>query len=46
MQIIEANGARIPAIGLGTMTLRENVCVEIVSTALRGGYRHLDKLTH
>jgi 2,5-diketo-D-gluconate reductase B len=42
MQIIEANGARIPAIGLGTMTLKENVCIEIVSAALRGGYRHLD----
>ena len=42
MQRIEANGARIPAIGLGTMTLRENVCVDIVSAALRGGYRHLD----
>src|SRR5262249_46546239 len=33
---------RIPAIGLGTMTLRENVCVEIVAAALRSGYRHLD----
>jgi 2,5-diketo-D-gluconate reductase B len=42
MQIVEANGARIPAIGLGTMTLKESVCVEIVSAALRGGYRHLD----
>jgi 2,5-diketo-D-gluconate reductase B len=42
MQFIEANGARIPAIGLGTMTLKENVCIEVVSTALRGGYRHLD----
>jgi diketogulonate reductase-like aldo/keto reductase len=42
MQIVEANGARIPAIGLGTMTLKENVCIEIVSAALRGGYRHLD----
>jgi len=42
MQIIEANGARIPAIGLGTMTLRENVCVDTVSAALRAGYRHLD----
>jgi 2,5-diketo-D-gluconate reductase B len=42
MQTIEANGARIPAIGLGTMTLRENVCVDIVSAALRAGYRHLD----
>ena len=42
MQIVEANGARIPAIGLGTMTLRENVCVDVVSAALRGGWRHLD----
>jgi diketogulonate reductase-like aldo/keto reductase len=42
MQIIEANGARVPAIGLGTMTLKENVCIEVVSAALRGGYRHLD----
>jgi 2,5-diketo-D-gluconate reductase B len=42
MQTVEANGARIPAIGLGTMTLKEDVCVEIVSAALRAGYRHLD----
>jgi 2,5-diketo-D-gluconate reductase B len=42
MQIVEANGAHIPAIGLGTMTLKENVCIDIVSAALRGGYRHLD----
>src|SRR5262249_45670094 len=42
MQIIEANGARIPAIGFGTMTLKENVGVEMTSAALRAGYRHLD----
>jgi 2,5-diketo-D-gluconate reductase B len=42
MPTIEANGARIPAIGLGTMTLKENVCVDIVSAALRAGWRHLD----
>jgi 2,5-diketo-D-gluconate reductase B len=42
MQVVEAHGARIPAIGLGTMTLKEATCVEIVSTALRTGYRHLD----
>ncbi|HYS47467.1 MAG TPA: aldo/keto reductase [Xanthobacteraceae bacterium] len=42
MQTVEANGARIPAIGLGTMTLRENVCVETVAAALRAGYCHLD----
>ena len=42
MQIVEANGAHIPSIGLGTMTLKENVAIEIVSAALRTGYRHLD----
>jgi 2,5-diketo-D-gluconate reductase B len=39
---VEAHGARIPAVGLGTMTLKEAVCVELVSAALRAGYRHLD----
>ena len=39
MNVIEANGARIPAIGLGTMTLKDGVCVEAVKTALRLGYR-------
>ena len=42
MNVIEANGARIPAIGLGTMTLKDAVCVEAVKTALRLGYRHID----
>jgi 2,5-diketo-D-gluconate reductase B len=42
MQFVEANGARIPSIGLGTMTLKEAACVEIVQEALRIGYRHLD----
>lgn len=42
MQVVEANGASIPAIGLGTMTLKGDVCVEIVSAALGLGYRHLD----
>jgi 2,5-diketo-D-gluconate reductase B len=42
MQIVEANGARIPAIGLGTMTLREQKCIDIVKAALRLGYRHID----
>jgi diketogulonate reductase-like aldo/keto reductase len=39
---VEAHGARIPAIGFGTMTLKEDVGVEMVSAALRIGYRHLD----
>ncbi len=42
MQVIEAHGARIPVIGLGTMTLKENTCVELVAAALHLGYRHLD----
>jgi 2,5-diketo-D-gluconate reductase B len=40
--LVEAQGAKIPAIGFGTMTLKEAVCVEIVAAALRAGYRHLD----
>jgi 2,5-diketo-D-gluconate reductase B len=42
MNVVEANGARIPAIGLGTMTLMDGVCAEAVKTALRVGFRHID----
>ena len=42
MQFIESHGARIPAIGLGTMTLKDDLCVELVEAALQLGYRHLD----
>jgi diketogulonate reductase-like aldo/keto reductase len=42
MQIVEANGARIPAVGMGTMTLKGETCVNAVSAALKLGYRHLD----
>src|SRR3954470_13905186 len=42
MNVVEANGARIPAIGLGTMTLKEQACIDAIKTALRLGYRHLD----
>jgi len=42
MQFVEAHGAHIPQIGLGTMTLKEDVCVQAVKTALQAGYRHLD----
>src|SRR3974390_677666 len=42
MQIVEAHGARMPQIGLGTMTLKDDVCVQAVRTALQLGYRHLD----
>ena len=42
MQFVEANGARIPQVGLGTMTLKDDICVQAVKTALEMGYRHLD----
>jgi 2,5-diketo-D-gluconate reductase B len=40
--VVEANGARIPAVGLGTWDLRGRVCARIVEEALRLGYRHID----
>jgi diketogulonate reductase-like aldo/keto reductase len=42
MQFVEANGARIPALGFGTMTLKGDACVGMVGAALDAGYRHLD----
>jgi diketogulonate reductase-like aldo/keto reductase len=42
MQVVEAKGVRIPAIGLGTMTLKDAVCVEAVKTAIKLGYRNID----
>src|SRR3954452_20851414 len=42
MNFVEANGARIPAIGLGTWDLRGRACARIVEQALRLGYRHID----
>lgn len=42
MLVIEANGACIPAIGLGTWELRGRTCARIVEQALRLGYRHVD----
>lgn len=42
MLFVEAKGARIPAIGLGTWELRDRACARIVEQALRLGYRHID----
>lgn len=42
MQSVSAQGASIPAVGLGTLFLKEAVCVDIVTAALRAGYRHID----
>ena len=42
MQVVEANGARIPLVGLGTWDLRGKVCARMVEEAIRLGYRHID----
>jgi 2,5-diketo-D-gluconate reductase B len=42
MNLVEANGAKIPALGLGTWELRGRTCARIVEQALRLGYRHID----
>jgi 2,5-diketo-D-gluconate reductase B len=40
--VVEANGARIPLLGLGTWQLRGRACARVVEQALRLGYRHID----
>jgi len=42
MELVEANGAKIPAVGLGTWDLRGRTCSRVVEQALRLGYRHID----
>src|SRR5262249_325026 len=42
MQFVEANGAKIPSIGLGTWELRGRTCARVVEQALKLGYRHID----
>jgi 2,5-diketo-D-gluconate reductase B len=42
MLFVEANGAKIPAIGIGTWELRGRTCARIVEQALKLGYRHID----
>jgi len=39
---IAANGAKIPALGLGTWCLSGAQATELVAGALRDGYRHID----
>jgi diketogulonate reductase-like aldo/keto reductase len=39
---VEAKGARIPLVGLGTWDLRGRTCARVVEQALRLGYRHID----
>ena len=40
--VVEAHGARIPLIGLGTWELRGRTCARVVEQALERGYRHVD----
>src|ERR1700722_16161526 len=42
MQFVEANGAKIPAIGRGSWKLRGRACAPLVEQALKLGYRHID----
>src|SRR6195952_6155533 len=42
MIFIEAKGAKIPAVGLGTWEMRGRACARVVEQALRLGYRHID----
>jgi diketogulonate reductase-like aldo/keto reductase len=42
MHKVEANGAAIPALGMGTWTLSGAQAAELVEHALRIGYRHVD----
>lgn len=42
MQTVEANGAHIPLVGLGTWDLRGRVCARMVEGAIKLGYRHID----
>ncbi len=39
---VEAKGAKIPLLGLGTWDLRGRPCARLVEQALRLGYRHVD----
>jgi diketogulonate reductase-like aldo/keto reductase len=40
--LVEAHGARIPALGFGTWQLRGSSCRQAVAAALGIGYRHID----
>jgi diketogulonate reductase-like aldo/keto reductase len=40
--VVEARGAPIPLVGLGTWDLRGRTCSRVVEQALRLGYRHID----
>ena len=39
---LPANGADIPAVGLGTWTFDDETAARLVASAIRDGYRHID----
>src|SRR5688572_19388185 len=41
-KFVSAGGAKIPAIGLGTWPLAGDEAVDLITYALKVGYRHLD----
>lgn len=42
MHLVEANGAAIPALGMGTWTLEGDQATRLVAKAIEVGYRHID----
>jgi 2,5-diketo-D-gluconate reductase B len=42
MKYLTIKGQRLPAVGLGTSQVDGRTCTEIVRTALKVGYRHID----
>ena len=40
--LVEANGAAIPALGLGTWEATDDSCIAAVQWAIEAGYRHID----
>lgn len=42
MHYVDVQGARVPALGLGTWRLSGSSCRDIVSRAIELGYRHID----
>lgn len=42
MHQVKAGGAEIPALGLGTFTLKDDKCRDLVARAVGAGYRHFD----
>ena len=42
MQIVSANGAKIPALGFGTYGMARGDMLRMIPEALKAGFRHID----